>query len=56
MRRILSVIAMTLLAACATLADNKPAGVERMYVISCGENHVKDLSRWTPNEIGRAHV
>ena len=29
---------------CAT-TSNQPAAVERMYVISCGENHVKDLAR-----------
>ena len=31
---------------CAT-TSNQPAAVERMYVISCGENHVKDLARFT---------
>ena len=35
------------LSGCATLGE-RPASVERMYVINCGENHVKDLSRWTP--------
>ena len=45
-----------LLNSCATTQD-QPAGVERMYVISCGENHVKDLSRWTPGiNVGKPHV
>jgi N-acyl homoserine lactone hydrolase len=35
------------LAACGTTGQ-KPAAVERMYVISCGENHTNDVSRWTP--------
>jgi N-acyl homoserine lactone hydrolase len=35
------------LSGCATLGE-RPAAIERMYVINCGENHVKDLSRWTP--------
>jgi glyoxylase-like metal-dependent hydrolase (beta-lactamase superfamily II) len=44
------------LAACAS-ADQKSSSVERMYVISCGENHVKDLSRWTPGQnAGKEHV
>jgi glyoxylase-like metal-dependent hydrolase (beta-lactamase superfamily II) len=45
-----------LLAACATPTP-QTTGVERMYVIDCGENHVKDVSRWTPGvNVGRAHV
>lgn len=28
-----------------------------MYVIECGENHVKDVSRWTPGRnVGQPHV
>jgi glyoxylase-like metal-dependent hydrolase (beta-lactamase superfamily II) len=28
-----------------------------MYVIECGENHVKDVSRWTPGvNVGKPHV
>jgi N-acyl homoserine lactone hydrolase len=45
-----------LLAACAT-PTQQPGGVERMYVINCGENHVKDVSRWTPGvNLGKPHV
>ena len=38
----LSILSIFLLAACAGTAE-RPASVERMYVIECGENHVKDL-------------
>jgi len=56
MKTFLASAVLLLLAACAS-TDQKPAAVERMYVISCGENHTKDLSRWTPGEnVGKAHV
>ena len=52
----LSLLTLFLLAGCAGI-DLGPGKVERMYVIDCGENHVKDLSRWTPGEnAGKAHV
>src|SRR5258708_14381637 len=45
-----------LLNSCAT-TQSQPAGVERMYVIGCGENHVKDLSRWTQGiNVGNPNV
>src|SRR5437016_3790603 len=45
-----------LLAGCAAI-NPQPASVERMYVIACGENHVKDLSRWTPGiNVGKPAV
>ncbi|MGQ0510435.1 MAG: N-acyl homoserine lactonase family protein [Betaproteobacteria bacterium] len=45
-----------LLCACAGTTERPPA-VERMYVIDCGENHVKDVSRWTPGlNAGIPHV
>jgi N-acyl homoserine lactone hydrolase len=47
--------AVLVLSACATTP--RTPGVERMYVIDCGENHVSDLSRWTPGvNVGKAHV
>ena len=47
--------AVLALAACATPAPQ--SGVDRMYVINCGENHVKDVSRWTPGvNVGKPHV
>ena len=50
-----SVFALLLIASCASMQH--PASVERMYVITCGENHIKDLSRWTPGvNVGKAHV
>ncbi len=56
MKGIILITALLLAGACVGL-DPKPAAVERMYVIDCGENHVKDLSRWTPGEnIGKSAV
>jgi N-acyl homoserine lactone hydrolase len=56
-------IALTAAAAAVTLAlagcaSTEPmSGVERMYVINCGENHVPDVSRWTPGvNVGKPHV
>lgn len=50
-------LAAILLAGCAQLAPDRPPAVERMYVIDCGENHVKDVSRWTPGvNVGKPHV
>jgi len=46
----------TLLAACAT-GGERVETVTRMFVIDCGENHVRDVSRWTPGvNAGRPHV
>jgi glyoxylase-like metal-dependent hydrolase (beta-lactamase superfamily II) len=45
-----------LLAACASTTQ-QTSGVDRMYVINCGENHVKDVSRWTPGvNAGKEHM
>jgi hypothetical protein len=43
MKRLLCISAL-LLVGCAG-SGGGPASVERMYVIECGENHAKDLSR-----------
>ena len=45
------------LAGCAG-SGSGPATVERMYVIECGENHVKDLAPFTGQQAdaGRAQV
>src|SRR5947208_2275539 len=62
MKKLLSVAGALLAAACAgtqqkPVEEQKAVGVERMYVINCGENHVKDLSRWTPGvNVGKPHV
>jgi len=51
-----SVLAVLLVGACATPTQTG-SGVERMYVINCGENHVKDVSRWTPGvNAGKGHA
>jgi len=58
MKKLLCISAL-LLAGCGTVPtiNMGPGKVERMYVIECGENHVKDLSRWTPGvNVGMAHV
>ena len=48
-------VAALLAGACAT--PTPQTGLDRMYVINCGENHVKDVSRWTPGvNVGRPHV
>ena len=51
-------LALSLLAGCTGMDAWRAASpVERMYVIECGENHVKDLSRWTPGvNVGKPHV
>jgi glyoxylase-like metal-dependent hydrolase (beta-lactamase superfamily II) len=47
---------LAILFGCASMAP-RPAAVERMYVISCGENQTPDLSRWTPGvNVGKPHV
>ncbi len=54
--RLLGVIVVMLVAACAG-SGGQSGGVERMYVIDCGDNHVKDVSRWTPGvNVGLPHV
>jgi N-acyl homoserine lactone hydrolase len=51
-----AIVALALLAGCAQMPGQQ-ASVDRMYVINCGENHVKDVSRWTPNvNVGKPHL
>jgi glyoxylase-like metal-dependent hydrolase (beta-lactamase superfamily II) len=46
---------LIVLAGCAGMGGS--GSVERMYVINCGENHTKDLSRWTPGiNVNQPHV
>jgi len=58
MKRLLGLLALILLSGCSGMdAWRAQPPVERMYVIECGENHVKDLSRWTPGEnVGKPFV
>jgi len=56
LRLMAAAAAAVLLASCAT-PSGPASGVERMYVIDCGENHVTDLSRWTPGvNVGKPWV
>lgn len=56
MKTLLAVATLALLAACAGTPERLPA-VERLFVIECGENHVNDVSRWTPGlNVGIPHV
>lgn len=56
MRKQASVLSALLMAACATPTE-QTSGVDRMYVINCGENHAKDVSRWTPGvNVGKPQV
>ena len=45
--RTLLLLSLLWLAGCAGTAD-KPVGVERLYVLYCGEGTAPDKSRWTP--------
>jgi glyoxylase-like metal-dependent hydrolase (beta-lactamase superfamily II) len=54
MKTLPALAALALLAACAATGPQQ-AGVERLYVIDCGENRVTDLSFWSPGEnVGRS--
>jgi glyoxylase-like metal-dependent hydrolase (beta-lactamase superfamily II) len=55
MFRIAAIAVAAMLAGCAGTMDRVPA-VERMYVINCGENHVKDLARWSTADAGKGAV
>ncbi len=56
MKRHASAILALLAAACAT-STQQATGVDRMYVINCGENRAHDVSRWTPGvNVGKEHV
>lgn len=47
-RYISSLVVAALLAGCAGTTATRDAGVERMYVLYCGEGSAADMSRWTP--------
>ena len=50
MRRFLSIAAAFGIAALSTIAANAvhAAGVERLYILNCGEGVAGDISRWSP--------
>jgi glyoxylase-like metal-dependent hydrolase (beta-lactamase superfamily II) len=57
MKKTWSVPVLLVLAGCAGAPQQGGGGVERMYVIECGENHVNDVSRWTPGvNVGKPMV
>jgi glyoxylase-like metal-dependent hydrolase (beta-lactamase superfamily II) len=57
MLRFLWVVGITVLIASCASMQGQQASVERMYVINCGENHAKDVSRWTPGvNVGKGEV
>jgi N-acyl homoserine lactone hydrolase len=48
---ILAIWALTviaLIAGCADMPGGRDSGVQRMYVLYCGEGSAPDMSRWTP--------
>jgi N-acyl homoserine lactone hydrolase len=48
-RYFVSLFVVVLIAGCAgTGSTTRDAGVERMYVLYCGEGDAPDMSRWTP--------
>ena len=56
MKRTFALLCAALLAPCAGTTEGPPA-VDRIFVISCGENHTKNVSRWTPGvNAGKAHA
>jgi N-acyl homoserine lactone hydrolase len=47
--KLTAVAAMAAIAfAPAALAQGK--GVERLYILECGQGHTGDMSRWTPGQ------
>jgi N-acyl homoserine lactone hydrolase len=48
MRFVLALAAVGVLAACTDMSVQRTPGVERMYVLYCGEGSAPDMARWTP--------
>src|SRR3569833_477905 len=42
--------AIAALVASPSLALAQSKGVDKLYVIDCGQGHASDMSRWTPGE------
>jgi glyoxylase-like metal-dependent hydrolase (beta-lactamase superfamily II) len=49
------ILVAMLVGGCAQMPERQ-AAVERMYVINCGENRVKDLARWSAPDAGKSVV
>ena len=45
---ILCTITLLALAACASMRPSAPTGVQRLYVLYCGEARIPDISPWSP--------
>ena len=45
---LMSLFAAALIAGCASTSNTAGNGVERMYVLYCGEGNAPDMARWTP--------
>jgi N-acyl homoserine lactone hydrolase len=43
-----SLLVVALIAGCANTSNTADSGVERMYVLYCGEGNAPDMARWTP--------
>jgi len=55
----LTVLCATLLAvaACASMRPSAPTGVQRLYVLYCGEARIPDISPWSPGvNVGQSAV
>lgn len=55
-RKFIRALLPVLLALCSTHgnADNAASGVQRMYVLNCGESETKDVSMWSPGvDVGK---
>jgi glyoxylase-like metal-dependent hydrolase (beta-lactamase superfamily II) len=50
-----SLVVATLIAGCAGTPDTAGSGVERMYVLYCGEGDAPDTARWTPGVAANAN-
>ncbi len=45
---LMSLVAAALIAGCAHTSNTANGGVERLYVLYCGEGNAPDMARWTP--------
>ena len=48
---------LTLIAGCSPISAPQRSGVQRLYVLYCGEAHIPDVSPWSPGfNVGQARV
>jgi N-acyl homoserine lactone hydrolase len=48
LRRLLAVVVVVLVAGCGAMPENETSGLERLYILNCGEGVAGDISRWSP--------